>query len=63
MGPTFFVATYCFVPPFRKAKLYGVPSRAAVKVGYATGKKRLRNTGLDRTLLCSSFRLVTCFRG
>jgi hypothetical protein len=43
---TFFVATYCFVPSFRKAKSCGVPSRAIVKVGCAVGKKRSRDTGL-----------------
>jgi hypothetical protein len=41
-----FVATYCFVPSFRKAEFCGVPWRDIVKVGYAVGKKRLRNTDL-----------------
>jgi hypothetical protein len=36
-----FVATYCFVSPFRKAKFCGVPSRA---IGCAVDKKRLRCT-------------------
>jgi hypothetical protein len=31
--PHFFVATYCFVPPFHKAKFCGVPSQTIVKVG------------------------------
>jgi hypothetical protein len=31
---------YCFVPPFRKAKFCGVPSRAIVKVGIVVGKKK-----------------------
>jgi hypothetical protein len=36
----FFVATYSFVPPFRKAKFRGVPSRAMVKFGCAVGTKK-----------------------
>jgi hypothetical protein len=38
MGSAFFVATYCFVPPLRKAKFCGVPSRTTIKVGCAVGK-------------------------
>jgi hypothetical protein len=37
------VATYCFVPTFRKAKFCGVPSGAIVIVGCAVGKTRLLN--------------------
>jgi hypothetical protein len=60
-----FVATYCFVPPFRKAKFCGVPSRAIVKVGCAVGRKRLRNTGLGHSntaFLCINFRLCEQMR-
>jgi hypothetical protein len=39
-----------FVPPFRKAKFCGVPSRASVTVGRAVDKKKkLRNTSLYTT--------------
>jgi hypothetical protein len=48
IGFAFFVATYCFVTPFRKAKFCGVPSRAIVKVWCAVGVKRLRNTGEEQ---------------
>jgi hypothetical protein len=37
----FFMATYCFVPPFHKAKFCGVPSRATVKLGCAVGKEKV----------------------
>jgi hypothetical protein len=37
------VATYCFVPTFRKAKFCGVPSGVIVIVGCAAGKTRLLN--------------------
>jgi hypothetical protein len=43
-----FVATYCFLPYFLKAKFWGVPSRTIVKVGCAVGKNRLRNTARGR---------------
>jgi hypothetical protein len=45
------VYTYCFASPFRKAKFCGVPSRANVKVGCAVGKRKLRNTALNYSLV------------
>jgi hypothetical protein len=45
-GSEFFVATRCFVPPFRKAKFCAVPSRIIVKVGGVVGKERVRITAL-----------------
>jgi hypothetical protein len=38
---------YSFVPPFRKAKFCGVPSRVFDKLGCAAGEKSLRNTGIE----------------
>jgi hypothetical protein len=35
------VITYCFIPPFSKAKFFGVPSRTVVKVGCSLGKKNV----------------------
>jgi hypothetical protein len=49
------VATYCFVPPFRKAIFCGVPSRAIVKAGGAVGKRRYRNTVLFITNYYNSY--------
>jgi hypothetical protein len=39
---------YCSVPPFHRAKLYGVPSQAIVKVWCAMGKRRLQNTAFSK---------------
>jgi hypothetical protein len=41
------VATYYLVPPFGKAKLYGLSSRAIAKAGCAVGKESLRDTAVD----------------
>jgi hypothetical protein len=39
IASAFFVALYCFLPPFQKAIFCGVSSRAIVKVGCVIGKK------------------------
>jgi hypothetical protein len=35
-----FVATHCFIPPFRKANFCGVSPGDIVKVGCVVGKKK-----------------------
>jgi hypothetical protein len=46
-GSIFFVAMYCFVPPFLEAKFCVVPSGAIVKVGCVVCKNSLRNNILS----------------
>jgi hypothetical protein len=38
---------YSFVPPFREAKVCGMPSCVFDKLGCTAGVKRLRNVGLE----------------
>jgi hypothetical protein len=38
------MAMYSFVPPFREAKFFGVPSCVFDKLGCAAGEKSLQNT-------------------
>jgi hypothetical protein len=49
-----FVATYCFVPPFRKAKFCVAPSRDIVETECALGKEKgLRNTAIfESSIFC-----------
>jgi hypothetical protein len=42
-----FMAMFRFVPPFREAKFFGVPSCVFDKLGCATGEGSLRNTALS----------------
>jgi hypothetical protein len=37
-----------FIPPFREATFYGVPSCVFDKLGCAAGEKRLRNIAFDK---------------
>jgi hypothetical protein len=45
------MATYFVVPPFRRAKFFGVHLRAIVNVWCSVGKDGLRNSVLDYTEL------------
>jgi hypothetical protein len=51
-----FMAMHIFVPPFREAKFFGVPSRVFDILGCAAGEQRLPNTALVGTLPSFNFK-------